>query len=115
MAFLVIAGTTIPCMEGSATERIVRIGSSFRAYAGNLRSTVRAEKREWQVTTHFLSNTASAALKAAVALAAQVTCSGDLLGGSVTCEVEVGDGSYPTLANDATGVMRTHVLTLREV
>lgn len=115
MAFLVVSGITVPALEGSATERIVRIGSSFRAFAGNLRSTVRAEKREWQITTYPMSNTASATLKAAVDLAEQVTCSGDMLGGSVTCEVEVGDSAYPTLANDATGVMRTHVLTLREV
>ena len=110
-----MAAITVPCMEGSAVERIIPIGTTVRAFAGNLRSAVRAEKREWQVGTHYLSNADSATLKAAVALRAQVTCSGDMLGGSVTCEVEVGDGAYPTLANDATGVMRTHVLTLREV
>lgn len=116
MSFVVVAALVVPVMEGQAVERVVRIGSSNRAYAGNLRSTVRAEKREWQITTGLLTITEANTLKAAVALAAQVACSGDALGGSVTCEVEVGDGAYiNTTTVDGTGVLRSLVLTLREV
>jgi hypothetical protein len=116
MAFLVVASIVVPVMEDTAVERIVRIGSSNRAFAGGLRSTVRAEKREWTVSTGLLTNTETTTLKAAVDLAEQVTCSGDCLGGSVTCEVEVGDGAYVSVATtDGTGVMRSLVLTLRQV
>lgn len=114
MPFLVIAGITVPAV--SASDEVVRIGTSGRAYAGNLRSFIRAEKREWKVETGLLTNAEATALKAAVALGAQVTCSGDALGGSVTCEVEIGQGGYiSTAAADGTGVLRSLSLTIREV
>jgi hypothetical protein len=116
MAFLIIAGITVPVLEGQAVQHVERGGSSTRAFAGNLRSQWRYEKRAWQVTTGLLTNTEDAALRTAVALAAQVTCSGDALGGSVTCEVEVADDGYTnTTTTDATGVMRSLALLLREV
>ena len=116
MSFLVIAGTTVKVARTSAAETIERIGTSSRAYAGNLRSTVRSEKRTWKVTTTPMIAADAATLRAAIALAAQVTCTGNMLGGSVTCEVEMTDGPYvggnPA---DGNGFRRALLLTLREV
>lgn len=116
MAFLVVAGITVKVARGQATETIERIGSSSRAYAGNLRSTVRAEKRAWKVTTTPMTAADCATLKAAVTLAAQVSCSGDMIGTTLTCEVEISDGPY-IAGNPVDGLhfRRTLALTLRQV
>ena len=114
MAFLVVGGVTVHVATSGATKKAIeRIGSSTRAFAGNLRTTVRAEKRAWQFTTHWLTNTDAAALETAVALGAHVVCSGDALGGSITCEGTLGDGPY--LPKAGATFRRQVVLTLREV
>jgi hypothetical protein len=119
MAFLVIAGITVHIARGQAVESIERIGTApgFRAYAGNLRSAVRAEKRSWKVTSTPMIAADATTLRAAVALAAQVACSGNALGGTVTCEVEVNDSPYLATATTADGFnfRRVLALTLREV
>jgi hypothetical protein len=113
MAFLTIAGVTVPVsISGAAEKQKETVGSDSRAYAGNLRSTVRAEKRNWQFTTKTLSTVDDAALVAAVAGGVFVTCAGDALGVSVTCRVTVTDGPYVKVAG---GFRRTRVLQLREV
>lgn len=116
MAFLSVAGVTVHVARNQATETVERIGSSSRAYAGNLRSTVRAEKRTWKVTTTPMTAAACATLRAAIALAVQVTCTGDMLPASVTCEVEITDAPY-VAGNPVDGLhfRRALVLTLREV
>lgn len=116
MAFLIVAGITVKVARNQATETIERIGSSSRAYAGNLRSTVRVEKRVWKVTTAPMIAADCTTLKAAITLAAQVSCSGDMIGSTVTCEVEITDGPY-VAGNPADGLhfRRTLALTLRQV
>jgi hypothetical protein len=116
-AFLAIAGITVHVARGQASESIERIGSSSRAYAGNLRSRVRAEKRTWKVTTTPMLSADATTLRAAVALAAQVSCSGNALGGTVTCEVEVSDSPYVATGTtaDTFNFRRPLALTLREV
>jgi len=116
MSFLVIAGQTVPVMEGQTAERVERFGQESPAFAGNLRSSIRVEKRRWSVTSGLLTQAELATLKAAVALGAHVTCSGDAMGGSVTCAVEVGDAGFVTVAtDDGLNFMRSVALTLREV
>jgi hypothetical protein len=116
MAVLVSAGITVPVIAPGATKDIVRLGTSSRAYAGNLRSSVRAEKREWEVLTSMLTQAEAVTLEAAVASAAQVSCSGDLLGATITCEVTVGKQQYPPYnGGDGLGFMRQLPLTIREV
>lgn len=116
MAFLVVAGITVPCIAPGATKDIERLGTSTRAFSGNLRSAVRAEKRQWEVLTSMLTQAEATTLEAAVANAAQVACSGDLLGGAVTCEVTVGKQQYPPFqGGDGLGFMRQLPLILREV
>lgn len=114
MAFLTIAGIDVP-VESSA-KAIERIGTSERAFAGNLRSAVRAEKRAWTVVTTLLLNADAAAIEAAVDFAEHVTCSGDILGGSVTCEATVVDSQYASFhGGDGLGFMRALQLLVREV
>jgi hypothetical protein len=113
MAFLTVAGITVPVSITSASEKAKEtIGGDSRAYAGSLRSTVRAEKRNWQFTTSTLSTVDDATLVAAVANGAFVTCNGDALGGAVTCRVTISDGPYVKVRG---GFRRTRVLQLREV
>lgn len=115
MAFLIVAGVTVHATTAGGAnlkKATVRIGSSSRAFAGSLRTTVRAEKRVWQFTTTWMSDANAATLEAAVALGAHVSCSGDALGGSVNCQVTLGDGAYLSVPG---GFMRQLVLTLEEV
>lgn len=115
-AFLVIAAITVPVTEGQAVVHVEPIGTSVRTFTGVRRSTVRAEKRVWQVTTGLMLDSAATALKAAIAFAAHVTCSGNMLGGSVICEVETGDDNYVNVnSSDGLGFMRSIALTLYEV
>lgn len=113
MAFLTIAGTTIPVSTGGAVAKAIeRVGSSTRAFAGNLRSTVRAEKRAWQFTTRWLTQGDAAIIEALYNNGEFVTCAGDALGATYTCEVTQQDG--PLMAT-GTGFKRQLVLLLREV
>jgi hypothetical protein len=110
MAFLTIAGTTIGVSVSSATQKeSTRIGSDSRAYSGAYRSTVRAEKRVWEVTTKHLSTSEEAALRTATALGAQVTVNGDMVSNvAVTCRVFVGEARYVAVKGG-----RKRVVTLR--
>lgn len=120
MAILIIAGITIAVADdGGGKKSPEMVGTSLRAFGGNLRSTKRIEKRGWSVKTLPLLSAEAEAIEAAVALGAQVVCSGTLLRSdspSVTCEVEVGDSPYPSgLSSDGLGFFRVLNLSLREV
>lgn len=114
MPFLVIAGITVPAT--AAKKNILQIGTSTRVFAGGLRSAIRAEKNEWFATTSLLTNAETNTLLAAIALRAQVTCSGDYLGGSFTCEVIADEIPYtPVNGGDALGFMTQLALAIRQV
>jgi hypothetical protein len=113
--FVVIAGITVPIMEGQAAEQPERGGSSDRAFAGNLITDRPWEKKAWQVTTGLLTNAESNALKAVIAFGAHVLVTG-IMALSVTAEVTWTSGAYiSTSTDDGTGVLRSLVLTIREV
>lgn len=83
MSFLTLAGVTVPTSVSGVQEgAIEQIGSESRAYAGNLRSTVRGQKRNWSVTTRPLTSTEESNIRSAIATGAFVTMSGDLIGGA---------------------------------
>lgn len=117
MSFLVIAGITVPVAEGSFKEaEREKGGSQTRAFAGNLRSTERWNKRVWNLTTALMLDADCSTLKSAVQLGVVVTCSGDALGGSVSCVATIGEtDNTSTATTDGKGFMRTLALTLREV
>lgn len=113
MPFLVIADIEVPVSTSGASKLSPeRIGSSARAFDGSLRTTVRAEKRGWRFRTPTRPNGFWTALEAAVQNGAYVSCSGDALGGTVTCEVTVGDSDLVPVPG---GYRRSLSLTLREV
>lgn len=90
MAFLTIAGITIEVQtDGASRAEGDVVGERVRAFDGTMRSTVRAEKAEWQFTTGPMTAADVATLRAAIALDTPVTCAGDALPSSTTCQVRV--------------------------
>lgn len=115
MPFLTIAGTTIPVsVAGASKKSLERIGSSSRAFAGGLRSTVRAEKRVWQFTTRWLTEAEAAVIEALYNNAEFVSCAGDALGATISCEVTQSDSPMVAIAGSGT-FKRQLTLILREV
>lgn len=114
--FLTIAGLPVPVMEGQAVERIDWRGQSYRAFAGNSRTMVRAEKLAWAVTTGLMTASERSALELATAFKAHVACAGTGLPGTVTCEVTVSEvAEINTSAADGTGLLYLLALVLRAV
>lgn len=96
MAFLNIgAVSAIPGVTPNAAQsEPERGGEDVRAFAGNLRSTVRWQKRQWTYETIWLSAAAADAIIAAIATR-PVNVSGDITGGStVSCIVTFTGGAY---------------------
>lgn len=97
---ITIAGTDYWASEGGEGDEIV-IGESTRAFAGNLRNSVRDVKRTFTFTTVPITETDYDTLRAAVSGKAHVTVSGTLLSGdSITAAVRITSklesGSSPT-------------------
>jgi hypothetical protein len=84
MAFLVVAGITVPVAwpEGAPANEVVEIGDRMRAFDGTMLSSIRARKREQPVITHPMALAARDTLRAVLTGSPPITCSGDLLGGS---------------------------------
>jgi hypothetical protein len=115
LSFVVVAGIPIPVAVGGAQKKAPeKSGSDSRAFAGDLRSTTRWTKRGWQFTSKLLLEADAAAVETAIA-AGFMICSGDALGGSVTCLVTAGDAPITKVSSHAGGFRRALVLTLREV
>jgi hypothetical protein len=111
--FLVVDGITVPVAHPQATKGTPeRGGSTTRMYDGTLRSTVRYVKHTWTVTTKLLDPTDAAALEAISDDADFVDCSGDLLGGTVSCDVIVTSVAHQ---HTPQGLRRALTLTLRQV
>lgn len=98
MPFLSVAGIVVSVAPGGASEKAPEVvGSDSRTYTGALRSTERAQKRNWTFTTKGLLPTAAEAIRTACANGAIVACVGDALGDGVSvynCRVTIGDGPY---------------------
>lgn len=92
-----------------------QIGAASRAWAGNMRSTIRTEKRAWEVTTKLLAEATAAGIETLVEKNKFVSCSGDALGGTITCMVTVGESELEYVRAEATRYRRRLVLTVREV
>lgn len=98
--------------DGATQEESIFIGESTRAFAGNLRSVVRAEKRQWSFQTVYITQAQETAVRAIVANKAQVTCVVGLAGSTVTatCEVTITGSRYVR-----NGAVADRVLSLRLV
>lgn len=116
MGFLTVAGIPLDVQTTGAMQREpTRIGASTRAFSGALRSSVRAEKREWAFTLAPLPVASANALRSAVANGALVACSGDALGATITCEVTVTSDEPVPDGAQAVGFQRILTLRLLEV
>lgn len=98
MAGITIAGVALDLQEGGESDPI-SIGEQSRAYAGNLRSSVRGEKRAFSGVTSPTLEATWDSLRAAVAQGAQVTVSGAILSGdSYTASVRRSAKAIPGLS-----------------
>lgn len=88
MPALIIGGVTIPGVV-AARRTVVEAVERDRAYANNLLATqIAAEKDEWAIEVSHVTVAELATIEAALAGTPPITCSGDLLGGSVSCHVQ---------------------------
>lgn len=77
----------VVCQSGGKGAPI-EIGDTSRAFAGNERTSIRAEKRMWEVVTSYITTAQEAAIQTLIARAAQIPCGGELLNNTtVTCSV----------------------------
>lgn len=84
MAALVVGGVTVKVAVGGVSRRRVEIGDRVRAFGGRLRSSIRARKWEWAVTTPAVPVAEASTYLTAIETV-PVSCSGDALGGTVSC------------------------------
>jgi hypothetical protein len=91
MAFLTIAAVDYDVIgEGANRLQDIDVGNrNSRAFAGNLRVSVRAVKRQWEFALAPMAPAAVTTLRTNIALGAIVACSGTLLGGAVNCQVTI--------------------------
>ena len=88
MAFLVIAGQTIPVEVAGPVGPRVEIGQRGRAFDGSARSSVRARKGEWSITTVIMTTAEANTIVSALEGTPPLAASGDLTG---SINVLVGD------------------------
>jgi len=109
---LAVYGTAIsvPCSKGGdVTRRLV--GDETDASAGNLRSSVLAEKRVVAATTAILTAAVKDSILARIALRRQVYCSGELFANvPLLCSIE--PVSCEMIEGPTNWIMQ---LTIREV
>jgi hypothetical protein len=97
MSAVTIGATALECTDGGEGEPIL-IGDESRAYAGSQRNSVRAQKRVFGFTTVPTAEATWDTLRAAVALRAQVTCTGAILSGdTLTASVKISAKAFPGL------------------
>jgi hypothetical protein len=87
MAFLTVGAIDVPVAQGTPGTDFHEVGDRGRAFGGTMRSTVRARKREFPITTTPMTTTDAAALETALTATQPISFSGDLMGGSVDCHV----------------------------
>lgn len=100
MAFLTLAGVNVDAVTSGVRELPpVEIGKSRRAFAGNLRTSMRGIKRVWSYTTRDMTDAEIVTLRTAAPHGSFVTCSGDSLPASATYEVTYKGGPFVETGN----------------
>ena len=85
MAFLTIGPTTVEIStQGARLQDVEQIGVGRRSFSGMLLSSVKAEKRVWDVETTPLDDTDAGSLYTAIGLYAVVSVTGDMVQGVAT-------------------------------
>lgn len=81
MAYLVVAGVTVPVALESVREVAVPVGQVRRAFSGAPRSSVSSYKREWRgIATKWMTRATANTLRAALDNTPPLTVTGDLTG-----------------------------------
>jgi hypothetical protein len=115
MPFATIAGNTYAVqVAGAMEEGTEQIGQVRRAFGGNYRRSVRAEKGVFHFTLAPILPAALATLKTNIALGVLVTCTGDFNGGvSRSYYVRITQCGY-FKPDQGQGMYRVPTLELRE-
>jgi hypothetical protein len=113
MAFVTIAGIDLPITRDGVTELAPEQGGTkSRTWNGGRRSTIRWEKRVWQMQTTMMLPATIDTFRTAIALGAQVVMTGLIVNGTnVTVECEVAESPFITASGAPNNYWR--VLTLR--
>lgn len=116
MAALTIAGVDYEVLQDGAQEAPPRrTGTVEEMFSGRLRSTVRAENREWSFDLAPMPTATYNALRADVAGGQEVQVTGDLLDGQAyTCFVELRGAQFIPI-DGGLGFERLVSVTVREV
>ncbi len=80
MAFLIIAGQTIPVLMQEPTSSRGEVGRRGRAFDGSARSTVRARKEDWPIVTKYVLRATADTMVSALEGSPPLAASGDLTG-----------------------------------
>jgi hypothetical protein len=103
MAFLTVAGIPLEVqVTGGKRAENFYVGAASRAFAGNMRSSVRAEKGAWTFITPPMTPAAVTALRAAIVNGAFVAVGGVLVGADKTCTVAITDEEFMPTVDAAT-------------
>lgn len=78
MPYHVVGGVTVSVAASS--ESVEEVGDRGRAFDGTLRSTIRARKKEWTISTVPMTQADATTLETALNGTLPVACSGDLTG-----------------------------------
>jgi hypothetical protein len=97
--FLVVNSTVVKVAVDSGSRDKLYIQDSVDAFDGSALLTRRGTKRTWHVSTTLLSRSDADSLETDIETV-PVTCSGDLLGGSVDCIGTVNGWTPSAIAGD---------------
>lgn len=94
MAFFTIAGIS-PSTTDFSEEEAISIGDETRSDSGQLRAAITTEKRRFRVKLLEVALSTFDTLRAAIDLGAQVTMTGDCIGGSsITVRAKMSGAEY---------------------
>lgn len=86
MAFVVVDGNTVPVALGGGSLAIHPVGDRHRAFDGTMRDSITDNLRVWTVKSAPMSRSDADSLYSSLTATSQPkTCSGDLLGASISC------------------------------
>lgn len=114
MAWLLLDELEVTIVSENARRTPVRSGGYRRAFDGTLRSNVRAEKLEWEVTTAPLDEEDATAVEAALADGVTVELGGDIVGTGNEVDVK-GTVTASRYVHHGTGHRRELDLILQQV
>lgn len=110
MPALVVGGVTVPVAPDGASEEAELIGDRDRMFDGTMREVSDGLKRRWPIATTPMAAADYATLRAVLVGTPPVTCSGDILGATVSCFVEMGGATPGKVAGTLRRVLRFTLL-----